>query len=362
MNFEHLLQSLESSHGPCGEDMIFSVEFDQIQEARRFEDPSISQGEWVTEIKEANWSEVIRIGEDVLMNKSKDLRIAAWLTEARGKIDGLGGLAESYDLLGQLCKAFWDQIHPQLEDGDFEQRVGVLDWLVNQTSRWIREMPLTNSAKGRFSLIDQESARTTARNIERDPALAEALGHSALLTLELFDSALKDTPKKHFLEGMRDAEHLKAAMTSLQTVLDQRMGEHAPAFGPTFDALDDLFRFYRRLAGDAVNSSTGVAYPAGSPAIDVHGQPVITSGCVPETNVGPLRSREQAIRQLQEIATFFKRTEPHSPVAYLAEKAAKWGAMSLHEWLRSVVKDDSSLARMEELLGVEDRPPQHSQD
>jgi type VI secretion system protein ImpA len=40
-------------------------------------------------------------------------------------------------------------------------------------------------------------------------------------------------------------------------------------------------------------------------------------------------------------------------VAYLVEKAAKWSAMPLHEWLRSVVKDDSTLSRMEELLGVE---------
>ena len=70
---------------------------------------------------------------------------------------------------------------------------------------------------------------------------------------------------------------------------------------------------------------------------------------------GPPRSRDEALRQLEEIAAFFRRTEPHSPVAYLAEKAARWGSMSLHEWLRSVVRDDSALLRVEELLGVEER-------
>ena len=31
------------------------------------------------------------------------------------------------------------------------------------------------------------------------------------------------------------------------------------------------------------------------------------------------------------VAHFFRRTEPHSPVAYLAEKAVKWGEMPLHD-------------------------------
>ena len=82
-----------------------------------------------------------------------------------------------------------------------------------------------------------------------------------------------------------------------------------------------------------------------------------TIGETLDVSAGPIRSRAQAIGQLQEIAAFFRRTEPHSPVAYLAEKAAKWGTMPLHEWLRTVVKDDSALLRMEELLGVE--PEQH---
>jgi type VI secretion system protein ImpA len=76
---------------------------------------------------------------------------------------------------------------------------------------------------------------------------------------------------------------------------------------------------------------------------------------------GQVHSREQAIRQLQEIAAFFRRTEPHSPVAYLADKAAKWGRMPLHEWLRTVVKDDAALSRMEELLGVEAFSPEYGQ-
>ena len=52
--------------------------------------------------------------------------------------------------------------------------------------------------------------------------------------------------------------------------------------------------------------------------------------------------RAQALPQLKLIAEFFQATEPHSPVSDLAERAAKWGEMSLDTWFLEIVKDDDS--------------------
>jgi type VI secretion system protein ImpA len=358
MDLSLLTSPLASNHGPCGDDLIFSSDFDQIQEARRFDDPSLAQGEWVTEIKEADWTGVVRICEDILSSKSKDLRVACWLIEARCKIGGLTGLADGYALLGQLCEAFWNDIHPQPEDGDLEQRTGVLDWLANQTPRLLRETPLTCSAKGNFSLLDNESARATAKQVERHPGQAEEIMRNAHVSLEQFEAAFKETPKTWFADSLRNTERARQAVKEVQSLLDAHMGEYSPAFGQTFEVLDELTHFYQRHAG-----SSPPVMPAPSPnaqgqsggIMDERREPTI--GEAIEFNTGPIQSRQQAIGQLQEIAAFFRRTEPHSPVAYLAEKAAKWGTMPLHEWLRTVVKDDSALLRMEELLGVE--PEQH---
>lgn len=351
MDFSNLTAPLVSAQGPCGDDLIFSVEFDEIQEARRFDDPSLSQGEWVTEIKEADWPKVVRISRDILANKSKDLRVTCWLIEASSKIDGLSGMAEGYRLLGKLCETFWSDIHPRPEDGDIEQRVGVLDWLANQTPRLLREVSLTHSAKGNFSLIDLESARATAKQIERNPGQADEIARNAQVSLEVFELAAKETAKGHFADGLRDAEQLRGAIQEVQALLDTQMGPLSPAFGQSFDVLGDIIHFFQRHAGPQATSNANVADMAAQ-------QPNMPSGeriepTMGETFGGPIRSRQQAIQQLQEIAAFFRRTEPHSPVAYLAEKAAKWGNMPLHEWLRTIVKDDSALLRMEELLGVE---------
>jgi type VI secretion system protein ImpA len=363
MNIEFLAQPLSSSDGPCGDDLIFSDDFDEIQAARRFDDPTISQGEWVTEIKEADWVKVIRICETLLAERSKDLRIAAWLAEAKCKVDGLQGLADGYELISRLCEAFWNVIHPQPEDGEMEQRVGILDWLAQQTIRLIRETPLTLSDKGKYSLVDQETARSIAKKIEQNPRETEEIQRNATVTLERFEAAIKDTPHEKFRQQLIATNNLRNAVLKLQSVLDERMGQDAPSFSPTFETLDELSALLRRHGGveqEAPPVSSEESKDSGKKTKNalVHEKIEPTIADMNDTDTllqpfKPVRSREHAIQQLHEIAAFFRQTEPHSPVAYLAEKAAKWSAMPLHVWLRSVVKDNSSLMHMEELLGLD---------
>ena len=344
MDHASLLQALPFPDQPCGGDLSFSAAFDQIQEARRFDDPTLAQGEWVTDVKEADWRGVIRLCEALLATQTKDLRVAGWLTEARARTAGLAGLADGYELLTALCEAWWDDIHPQPDDGDLEERAGALEWLLKQTPRLLREVPLTDSAQGRYSLADQEAARETARKLELNPHEAEEIARSAALSLEDFETARRDTPSAWFADRARDAARLQAALTAFKSLLDARLGALAPSFGASFDALERIADSHQRLAGVAPQPGALEA-PSAPPPVEV-------AEAVPAAAGGPIRSREQAIRQLEDIAAYFRRTEPHSPVAYLAEKAAKWGTMPLHEWLRTVVKDDSALLRMEELLGV----------
>ena len=66
------------------------------------------------------------------------------------------------------------------------------------------------------------------------------------------------------------------------------------------------------------------------------------------------QSRADALRRLEAVAAYFRRTEPHSPVAYLVERAVRWGAMPLEEWLREIIKSDDVLGSVKEHLGIKD--------
>ena len=351
MNLDELLRPLEGET-PCGSDMMFSAEFDQINEARRFDDPSLAQGEWIAEHKEADWGRVIRLCEDLLYGRTKDVRVAVWMIESLAKTRGLAGMAEGYRLLTSLCEAFWLHLHPQVEDDDMEPRIGNFEWLANRSNQLIREFLLTRSPKGNYSTIDFESARALAQSIERNPSQADQLAQDARVTLAQFEAARRDTTVRHFVDCCRDAEIASGQVRALQIVLDRFLGMESPSFGSVLEALDDIRQRMKRYAADAgaVDPVAGTVPAEGQRrAVPSDTEVATTSPC----SGGAIQSRAQAIRQLQDIADFFRQTEPHSPVAYLADKAARWGSMSLHEWLRAVVKDNGALLHVEELLGVE---------
>ncbi|MGL5094640.1 MAG: type VI secretion system protein TssA, partial [Planctomycetia bacterium] len=67
---------------------------------------------------------------------------------------------------------------------------------------------------------------------------------------------------------------------------------------------------------------------------------------------GALRSREDALRALQQIADYMRRTEPHSPVSYAVDQAVRWGRMPLPELLQELVDDDGSRKQMFRLVGI----------
>jgi type VI secretion system protein ImpA len=149
---------------------------------------------------------------------------------------------------------------------------------------------------------------------------------------------------------MRDCDHCAAALGDLERVVDDRLGADGPSFRAAKSALEDVILFVTPAAREAgalpgeVPSKAAHAGKTGAAAVSAQSGPV---------TAGPIQTRAQALAQLRLVADFFRRTEPHSPVAYLADKAANWGEQPLHLWLRAVVKDDATLVRLEEMLGVE---------
>jgi type VI secretion system protein ImpA len=74
---------------------------------------------------------------------------------------------------------------------------------------------------------------------------------------------------------------------------------------------------------------------------------------------GPIRSRDEAYYRLAEAAEYLFRTEPHSPVPYLIQRAVSWGSMPLHELLVELSRGRNDLSAVFDLLGF--GPPEHGQ-
>lgn len=359
-----LIAPLEGA-SPCGEDLLFSSDFDAIQHARRFDDPSLDQGEWITDIKEADWGFVIERCALLLKTRTKDLRLAAWLTEALAMKQGLSGLSQGYALLAALSERYWDHVHPLPEGDDAEYRLGNVSWLVGRTAQLLREAPLTQASSGEFSALDWEVATNVVQAVRREPDRADDIARGKP-SVEQIEAAKRATPPAFYRALLTDLKAFEAAMLALERELDLRAGTSAPSFRQTKDAYEFVFGLAERFARDV---GVKLEAPAEQPPTDTgaaeRAEPSFKTPPSLETSmpahvaaqsavrhVGPIQSRADAVAQLRAVARFLRATEPHSPAAYLADKAAQWADMPLHEWLAAVVKDDGSLAHIRELLGV----------
>ncbi|MBC7957267.1 MAG: type VI secretion system protein TssA [Cytophagales bacterium] len=347
MNIDELLTPISES-APCGEDLSFSTEFDGIAEMRREDDPTLDQGEWVTALKTADWAGARTRCAELLATRSKDLRLAMWWGEAATLTDGYPGLQQGLTLCAQLCERYWDGLFPEAEGGDMEQRVGNLGWFLTRVVSLSTMAPVTKGRIGAFSLNQMQAARSLQATLDRTPEKAAQLPADTL-TLDKFTRALRETPKDHLRQTLAAIEACQQALTAWQTVVDAKLGADGPSFVPAREALASALHEMQRLAREVGALAGAPAAEAAALATRGEGD----GGAAARTAGGPLRSREQALAQLREVAAFFRATEPHSPVAYLADKAVHWGDMPLHLWLRSVVKDAAALSHLEELLGLD---------
>jgi type VI secretion system protein ImpA len=363
MDIQTLLQAI-SAEAPCGQDLSFSTEFDQIADMRREDDPTLEQGEWVTALKVADWPGVVRQCSTLLSKQTKDIRVAMWLGEAWAHTEGFAGLARGLDLCAQLSERFWSGLHPLPDGGDQEERIGNIAWFLQRAVSLVDTLPVARNRQGHhFSLRDWQQARQSALT-PATPSYGQPEPVDTRPTMELLQRAARETPAAIWQERMASVRAAEAALAHWQQVIDAQLGADGPGFVKARDTLASARHDIERLARE-VGVSDGTsndastvdvdAVPSGAPADEAAastGGPSAAAG--QNVDAGPPRSRAQALQRLREVAEFFRRTEPHSPVAYLADKAVKWGDMPLHEWLRQVVKDQGSMAHLQELLGLDD--------
>src|SRR5271156_2404477 len=101
---------------PSGIDLRYDNTRDKIKEARR-KDDDLAQGAWQTEQKTANYPLVVKLAQDTIATVSKDLQLAAWLTEALLQTERFNGLRQGLELCNGLLTEFWDTVYPIMEDG-----------------------------------------------------------------------------------------------------------------------------------------------------------------------------------------------------------------------------------------------------
>ena len=344
-----LLEPIPGNH-PGGTDLAYFKEFDAIREARRADDPTLAQGAWETEIKAAQWPLVRELCEEALRKKSKDFQIACWYTEAMTRLEGFSGLDSGLKLLNGLLTDFWEFAYPELDPNDHEERISKFEWLDTQMPHVVRCVPMTSAASGGYSWLQWEESRNVENIGARDAKAKETALAEGKLAADTFDKAVIASGGKFYEALLAQLIAVQAVQVELEQSVDRAFGADAPSLRGLRDTIAASVDLAQRLA-----VRTG-AKQAVTPAAPITEQ-VVTEQKRPPMNAphfsGPIQSRDEVIKQLREIARFFRDAEPHSPVSLLAERAARWAEMPLEQWLSTVIKDDVTLGHLRELLDWE---------
>jgi type VI secretion system protein ImpA len=328
-----------SGENPSGEDLRYAPLYDQIKEARRQEE-EFEQGEWKTEIKKADYPLVIKLASEAIASKSKDLQLAAWLTDALLRTEGFAGLKQGLDLLHGLVGTFWDSLYPQLEDGDAELRAGPLDWVGSNLVLPLRMAPLNKAKHGWLDytesrkIVYEEQADTD----EKKEARKNALEAKKVLP-EDFDKSFSETPKAFYVSAEATLDGCTTSLQALDALCREKFGDVAPSFTELKKGLETvrhsvhlLLQKKRETEPDPVETAAepGAAESAGAEGAAPGG--VGRSAAAVVGIVIPLADKEPAARRdmiasVSRAAAALRKLDPYSPAPYLMMRGLRWGEL-----------------------------------
>ncbi|MEJ5132170.1 type VI secretion system protein TssA [Acinetobacter sp. MYb177] len=366
LEIEPLLSPI-SSDQLCGQDLSFSNEFHAIKIAKTQDDPLLDQGDWVAEPKQADWHFVEQKSIELLTGKSKDLRLLGWLLEAWSNLYGFEGTAKALELMHRTLNEYWTQLHPEIEDEDLDQRLGLLQGSINHLIPLIKQVAIVNVPA--FSLSDYEALLRQKNHLLKQVESYTDDANSSQI-LEQFEQSLFNTSKSFQYQNYQHFSAILAEWSILKSVLDTLMGLDAPSFASIDTQLENIHTSLKKLyktdvftqpvmATQTSESSAAATITTQALSFTQHKEQEIDMNTVHPSKgfqVQPqnhLANREQAMRVLQEISDYFQANEPHSPVSYMLQKTIKWSQMPLHEWLNQVIKNENPLHNVQELLGVQ---------
>lgn len=300
------------------------------------------------------WREVKKLGIDILGGKSKDFEVASWLAEAVIRVDGLPGLADAAEIITGLCNQYWDHGFPGLDTEDgLEDRGAPIGGLSGEGADGtlmasIRRYPLFQRGDG------SDGDLFTWQRAEETAAIGDGDRKQARLKAGVPDFDALQNEARASVGTLRtagqEARAALAAWTAMDTAVSARFGGSAPSTRRVAEALQAIIDLVTRIAGAPVEAAAEEAPEEVAAAGDAGGGAPAAGGAAGGPK--PMRTRDDAIRQLEEIANFFRKTEPHSPLAFTLDDAVRRARLSLPELLAEVLPDAGARRLLLTTLGI----------
>jgi type VI secretion system protein ImpA len=326
-----LLQPITDEQ-PCGEnleDTELLASFDAFRlfgQSRPLDAPADEHEKRVPKPPESHeWVEIREKAADALA-RSKDLRLLATLGTALLRTDGVSAFSETLTVASDWLEKYWSHVYPAIDE-DAILRRNALNCFADPMAviDGVRRVPLVrNRQHGTFSLRDIDIATH-----QQPPADGAAPVDENQINASFAAMALEDLKQLQLsvAGGVEAIQKIDAKMR------DAAGTEATPGFDPLTAQLKRMSQVLR--AQLAAHPDAAAAGLDGSPE----------AGAAAASVGGPVKSRQDAIRALDAVAEFFKRTEPSSPIPLFLERAKRLVSKDFLEVLADIAPDAVAQAR-----------------
>ena len=271
-----------------------------------------------------------------LESKTKDVELAAWLTEALVRLDGFEGLRDGLVIINGLITNYWDGLFPRPDDD------GVLDTLraVTHLDTVLRipidRTPITSDDPISYSMYKEKTKLDSVSGDELDSLISDGWR-----TSDEIDAAVASTSSETFRELGETLDAILAEVSRLDEHLSEK-GGCAPLAGLA-EKVDDVKAEIEHILAERT--------PEEASSVDT--EPAGGAHSAAPTAAKAL-DRDHALAELSRIAVWFRKTEPHSPISYALEQVVRWGKASLPDLLSDVLPAGSDRSQMFRLVGIEE--------
>ncbi len=323
-----------------------------------------------------DWAAVLQ-GAEELADDGRDLRLLVIVVRALYAADGYDGVAEGLKLLRTTLAEYWDTLHPELRDRPSlkeaaVRRINALYQLENEDDGLLCDLQygvvFEMRGLGRFRGTDVAAAGLTRMaflneipsglgEAERSALEAEHEARATRVQTACKALAAEDPPRSASLlasvTAAREALQLLEDQISAQ-VLENGVGVRFQVLGRF---LDRLISTLSASASMAVEHTAGEPVSSDAPAAMSGGQ--VPAEASPRTSPapaaagGPVTSRQDVVRLLDQIIEFYDRTEPASPIPLLARRMRKMVPMTFIQLMEEVAP--SGLKEFRNVAGVSEK-------
>ncbi|WP_310620644.1 type VI secretion system protein TssA [Flexibacterium corallicola] len=315
------------------------------------------------------WEALSELAEKTLLEISKDLEILSWFTAAQVHSTApLPNLRDCLSVLLHLTREGidWLQPIPPIEklkaEGESEQAEEIAALKIRAFTQLFGEVegsgllyaPLTNIglvadiSYGQFLIFEKKGNIDELREVvsqsisSETEVLTEKI--KALQEIEKLVSEL-DALIKSYAQPHKQAPPLLGYFLRHIKELLRAIGELVKTTGYRWPSSEEAEETKDKTASDAENIDA-------SKALDLPASIQLTSAHTMGT--APISTRGDALAAIADLAEYFRKFEPHSPICLLLDRAVRWGGLSAGELYQEILSEGSvGMAQMALMTGLE---------